>query len=213
MNDQIFVINGNTLFMYDIATDTWSRKPDPPYYLFSPASTVVDNKIILIGNIITQTSPRVKYAVKATIYNAETDMWSEGDLASDFETSNAAAGATTGIYAPQNVYVFSGGTSTTLRYEPTTDTWSAVAPMTSTRLSFGVANIDDVLYVIGGLDSELETLSTNEQYIPIGYNTTPSHKPYLIYIIATATALVVLTVVIICVILLSIKKKRRQMKN
>jgi N-acetylneuraminic acid mutarotase len=177
VDGKIFVIDANMMFMYDPATDTWTRKPDAPYYLFSPAASVVDDKIILAGNFIISPfhgpsrSP-IQYAVKATMYDLSTDTWSEGKTDNTFESGYSVAEATTGLYAPQKIYVFSG-TADNMIYEPTTDTWSAAKPMPSTRIGFGVAALDDILYVIGGYDYVSGTVfATNKQYIPIGYHGT-----------------------------------------
>jgi hypothetical protein len=79
--------------------------------------------------------------------------------------------ATTGVYAPQKIYVL--GNDQILTYEHTTDTWSIAQTEPSNRHSFRVAIIDDIVYVIGGLDFDHNVVSTNEQYVPIGYNATP----------------------------------------
>jgi N-acetylneuraminic acid mutarotase len=177
VNGKIFVINGNAFFMYDPSTDIWTRKPDAPYYLFHPATAVVDDKIILTGNFIISplTGPArspIQYAVKATMYDVETATWSEGKTDDTLESGYSVAEATTGLYAPQKIYIFSG-TADNMIYEPTTDTWSAVKPMPSNSVFFGVAVLDDVLYVIGGYDYVTGTVfATNEQYVPLGYHGT-----------------------------------------
>jgi N-acetylneuraminic acid mutarotase len=227
VNGKIFVINGNALFMYDPVTDIWTRKPDAPLYLFSYASAVVDDKIILTGNVIISTYPyshSTQYAVKAMIYDIETDTWSEGKTETTLESSHAGAEATTGIYAPAKIYVFSG-TPSTFIYEPTTDTWSTAKSMPSNRIYFGVAVLDDILYVIGGLDYPLdEAVSTNEQYVPIGYDSTgysgtpspvtsppvtdePSVSSKSLSIYLTVVVLVALIVGIVVALLLFIKRK------
>ncbi|MCL1976575.1 MAG: hypothetical protein FWG55_00455 [Candidatus Bathyarchaeota archaeon] len=175
VNGKIFVINGNAFFMYDPVTDEWTRKPDVPIYFFYLASVVVDDEIILTGGFIIATYPTyptVQYAPKAVIYNVETDEWREGKTETTLSCANDNAGATTGVHAPQKIYVFSGSNNN-LIYDPALDTWSTANAMPSNRSHFGVAVIDDVLYVIGGLDYDLVTaLAINEQYIPIGYHDT-----------------------------------------
>lgn len=84
-------------------------------------------------------------------------------------------GVTSGIYAPQRVYIFTSNfinkTTSTLVYDPTKDTWSVNEGMPTMRYSCGVAVVDDVLYIIGG-SIPGQPLSTNEQYVPLGYQGT-----------------------------------------
>jgi hypothetical protein len=66
-----------------------------------------------------------------------------------------------------------------LGYDPVDDTWSSTKTMLTYRDQFGVAVVDDVLYVIGGrvpahytleIFYPAEILPINEQYVPIDYN-------------------------------------------
>ncbi|MCL2135780.1 MAG: hypothetical protein FWH37_09615 [Candidatus Bathyarchaeota archaeon] len=172
INEKIFVIVGNALHMYDPVTDVWTRKTDAPLYLFQLASVVVDGKIILTGNIIIEMKP-TKLALKTIMYDPQTDVWSEGKTETELLSDTCVAGVTTRDYAPQSVYFFSG-ISNNLVYVPTTDTWTNAQAMPSHRLSFGMAVVDDVFYVIGGTllgtDDKREIVAMNEQYVPIGYS-------------------------------------------
>lgn len=103
----------------------------------------------------------------------------------------AAVGATIGIKAPPRVYVLGVVAQKTPNapvnqvYDPRTDTWTTVAAMPTIRIDFGVAVVNDTLYVIGGLlvsytydstgkyiqSSQATPTNINEQYIPLGYGT------------------------------------------
>jgi N-acetylneuraminic acid mutarotase len=174
VNGKIFVLVGNALHMYNPTADVWTRKTDATLFLFSPASAVVNNKIVLTGNALVSTNQQIR-AVKAIVYDPETDTWSEGKT-EDTLTGGGVAVSTTGVYAPQKVYVL--GKDQILAYDLTTDTWSTAQAEPSNRHSFRAAVIDDVVYVIGGLDFNFNTVSTNEQYVPIGYNDTISPAPF-----------------------------------
>ncbi|MDR2707369.1 MAG: hypothetical protein LBB87_01285 [Nitrososphaerota archaeon] len=99
-------------------------------------------------------------------------------------TFRGGTGVTTGRYAPVNVYVL-GRTSldeplTNQVYNTADDVWSTAKGMLTHRQDFGVAVVDDVLYVIGGNNygwrgGGADILSLNEQYVPIGYN--PQNYP------------------------------------
>jgi N-acetylneuraminic acid mutarotase len=183
---KIYVIGGNTngTFnqVYDPATNSWTTKASIPTAVNSYASTAVGNKIYIFTSNLTQ------------IYNAENDSWSLGTPAPS-PVILAAAGATTGLLAPERIYVFGANAQQpfwqlttkgfiTQSYNPQTDSWTACASIPTGRYDAGVAVVDDLLYVIGGFTTQFSnvgfnpnptyTYSTlNQQYIPIGYGTVP----------------------------------------
>jgi len=167
---------------------------------------VVDNKIIV--TYLPQDVPaRDLYHTYVMIYDPKTDVWSEG-AESEFLLCSGGAGATTGVYAPKRVYVLGIMTAsifdalpTNRVYDPVGDTWASAEVMPTARTHFGMAIVDDVLYIIGGiLDLSWENVpekrptptgpngeliyihypsqpfvptAVNEQYVPIGYSSTP----------------------------------------
>jgi N-acetylneuraminic acid mutarotase len=208
VNGKIYVIGGltsnsvddltNVTEVYDPTTDTWTTKtqiPTPPKTIYSKhldnsyryASAVFDNKIYVIRR-------------KTQIYDTVTDTWSYG-AALPTNVSGAAAGATTGVFAPKRIYIFGGITgygpvepnyiNLNQVYNPETDTWTAGKAMRDFRAGVAVALIDDELFVIGGQNLTTQ-LAVNEKYTPIGYILEfPSWTPLLI----TLVALVALAVV------------------
>jgi hypothetical protein len=67
-------------------------------------------------------------------------------------------------------------------YDPLRDSWSDGKGMPTLRSEFGVAVVDDILYAIGGCTKDQTASSKNEQYIPIGYQSTHStSKTFPIY--------------------------------
>jgi len=77
-----------------------------------------------------------------------------------------------------------GRTSYSVRlYDPVADNWTFGADIPTVRHYFGVAIVNDLLYVIGGSTMEIDyyklqpypvkTYATNEQYTPFGYGTVP----------------------------------------
>lgn len=62
------------------------------------------------------------------------------------------------------IYYYEGATSIE-KYDLRTNMWTPVANMNGRRLQFGVAVLDDKLYVVGGRDG-LKTLNTVECYNP-----------------------------------------------
>lgn len=72
------------------------------------------------------------------------------------------------IYFPITIVistVMTPGATTIERYDPRLNTWTVVATMTGRRLQFGVAVLDDKLYLVGGRDG-LKTLNSVECFNP-----------------------------------------------
>jgi N-acetylneuraminic acid mutarotase len=186
VNDKIYLIGGNsngTLNqVYDPANDTWLTKASVPTAVSSYASAVVDNKIYVITSNLNQ------------IYDAENNSWSLGTPA-PLPAVFGSAGATTGLNAPERVYVFGADADlpfwqlttrgfTAQSYDPKTDSWTACASIPTGRYSASVAVVDDLVYVIGGFTTEFRTdrltlnpiytySAVNQQYTPFGYGTVP----------------------------------------
>ncbi|MCL2288403.1 MAG: hypothetical protein FWC33_04420, partial [Candidatus Bathyarchaeota archaeon] len=186
VDGKIFVLHGKDLYMYNPKTDVWTNKTGmsmPPREGFNPLTTsvVVDDKIFVIGEFEPEKN---QFEQKILSYNPKTDVWNEErqeNLPS--VVGKAVAVVTTGVYAPQKIYVigFTSGVYMSIVsnqvYDPLSYTWSVAKDMPSDRQDFGVAVVDDILYVIGGSISTRDTpsrvLAVNEQYVPIGYNYTP----------------------------------------
>lgn len=199
VNGKIYLIggspNGTLNQVYDPANDTWLTKASVPTAVSSYASAVVNNKIYVITSNLNQ------------IYDAENDSWSLGAPAPS-PAVLASAGATTGVFAPERIYVFGADADlpfwqlttrnfTAQSYDPKTDSWTVCASMPTGRFSASVAVVDDLLYVIGGFTTDFPTgrftlnplykyKAVNEQYTPFGYGTvalavaivSPENKTY-----------------------------------
>ena len=175
--------------VYDPETDSWTTKtpsPDVPIADNSLASAVFDNKIFLFGGLTQD-----KHYQLNQIYNTETDTWSAGSYPPS-SIGGGAAAATTGAFAPKRIYaigsatkyLLAGSSYTTRIYSPETDHWSsAAADMPAVRFDFGIAVVNDTLYVIGGhtynsFGGSYAPVAWNEQYVPLGYGTPdPSYVP------------------------------------
>ncbi len=170
VGEQIFVSKFPELFMYDPIEDTWSTKTSMPVYPASePVWAVVGDKIMVTCRYLAG-SPTV--AQKVMIYDTKSDLWSERKTGPTLIDDGVKAGVTTGVYAPQRVYVFFG-TLDTLVYDFINDSWSSAQAMSIDRRRFGVAVVDDVLYVIGGFSQVSVPSAVNEQYVPVWYNAVP----------------------------------------
>jgi len=178
--------NGTLNEVYDPATDTWTTKAPMPIEA-GWASAVFDNKIYIIGGFFNEQT--INFTTITQIYEPETDKWGLGKPPTTFLVSESA-GATTGVMAPKRIYVFGlpyGDSAlmpddslyTNQVYNPVKDSWLVGAPIPTSRYGFGVAVVNDVFYVIGGLtetfdmfwNSNTTWYATNEQYTPFGYGT------------------------------------------
>ena len=172
--------------VYDPETDSWTIATPMPTAALDYASTVVDNKIYFIDGF-SKNPP----SLLNQIYDPETDTWSQG-TPSPSSTQNGAAGATTGVNALKRIYVLGETwnlwedepTYNVRVYNPANDRWIFGANIPTDRLDFGVAVVNDLLYVIGGYTAtypdgmfsfpygpSVTPYATNEQYTPIGYGT------------------------------------------
>jgi len=199
VNGKIFAISGYDLFMYDSMADKWTKKTSVPLPddLYNGFGIVCDFTIVLDNKIMVYF--RYTYALlmgkgKVMIYDNTANVWSEGkpqttgiygkfnQVPYGISVSVADSCITTGTYAPKKVYVWglltAGSDKPTLSnwaYDPVEDTWLIVKNMSTYRAQFGVAVVNDIIYVVGGKDVEDAIFfSINEQYVPKGYTGTIS---------------------------------------
>jgi N-acetylneuraminic acid mutarotase len=179
--------------VYDPETDTWSTKAPMLAEKCDYASAVVGDKIYIIGG----GSLSQPMTTESQIYDTKTDSWSYGApfpyeyLSFRFLEGEKAA-ATTGVDAPERIYIFAEIHETGEQseysvqiYNPENDSWTVGADIPTHRIHFGVAVLDDLFYVIGGGTAyspipfdpnptpTLTKYATNECYTPFGYGTIP----------------------------------------
>lgn len=173
VNDKIYLIGGsppdvvNVNEEYDPATDTWTTKAQR-WVAVEPASAVFNNKIYQVGSWL-------------QIYNPETNEWSYGASKPLSLGGVYGTAVTTGVSAPKQIYVI--GENRVGIYNPENNTWTIAAENTKHQKDFGVAVVNDLIYVVGGYyyDADyamnglgvFEPLALNEQYTPFGYGTIP----------------------------------------
>ena len=161
------------------------------------ASAVLVNKIYFFGG-----NQENGYVSITEIYHPATDTWSFGTGAPTYFISGSAAAVTTGVTAPEHVYVFDhpyadltfmqGPFYTNQVYDTQNDSWASGADIPTSRQSFGVAVVNDIIYVIGGYSESPLVILTQpdssgsiigggittyyvavEAYTPFGYGTVP----------------------------------------
>ncbi|MCL1970215.1 MAG: hypothetical protein FWF66_01970 [Candidatus Bathyarchaeota archaeon] len=205
------------LYMYNLVVDVWTKTSAVPEFSVSGVFitlAVVDDEILVMGEYTFDAALNARYNYKVMIYNPKTELWCAG-ASGDKVAHLGAAGATVGLYAPQKVYILglTSGTnffsSTNRVYDSVSDAWSYAKDMPTLRKGFGIAVVDDILYVVGGYTSDDFSLlsgssifdsALNEQYVPIGYGSIASGdgdsgvyeiKPFSSYL---AAAIIVITI-------------------
>ncbi|MDR0493759.1 MAG: hypothetical protein LBH74_09020 [Nitrososphaerota archaeon] len=193
VDGKIFVIAGLTLYMYDPVTDVWIEKSNIPVDMMSAynlALTGTDDELIVIGAFRLSISGTYRSTTEGKVlaYDLKTDLWTEVNSAPMNLIYVAAVGVTTGFYAPQKIYSFEE--RRTAVYDPVANTWSTAEHMSTARRDFGVAVVDDVIYVIGGSTTNFiytddglpvprqVVSSVNEQYVPLGYGSALPSDPF-----------------------------------
>jgi N-acetylneuraminic acid mutarotase len=213
VNGKIYVISGQVSFrepavfsdateVYDPKTNSWAAGANIPNHVEGYASAVLQNKIYIIGGRIEE-PPIGWHGVNTTqIYDPATDKWTNGACLPQTAVS-AVACATNGSMAPKRIYVFAGFDEIGQRelnqvYDPVTDEWTAGAKQSFYGYGeVAVADLNDVMYVIGGSYSELVApnpwgytgnagpvynppppfIGINYQYTPIGYGASDRTAP------------------------------------
>jgi hypothetical protein len=182
VNGYIFVLSGNSLFMYNPDTDAWVRKADIPINLRSArvVSFVVNNTIIVAGNFEIPNSEH-PIQVKSMVYDPRTNVWREEKIGPIIFCDGIAL-VSSGVYTPQRAYFLGtapGSTPdevlTNQAYDLGSDAWTIGTDISPNRIRFGAAVVDDVLYIIGGYTDykKLGAVTLVEQYVPFGYRTIP----------------------------------------
>jgi N-acetylneuraminic acid mutarotase len=187
--------------VYDLETESWTTKASMPFPVVEYASAVVENKIYVLGGQ-DEFNETMNLAVNQ-IYDTETDTWSFGTPLPTVVWLSAA-GATSGVFAPQRIYVTGGqpgnsGDATNIAqvYNPEDDSWSVGASIPTARFDLALAVVNDVFYAIGGTDHYIlpgeEANDENEMYMPIGYRTLvegPEPFPTVPVVVASAAVVV-----------------------
>ncbi len=205
VNDKIYVVGGssfntqNAMFdvydtteVYDPQSNSWFTAAPVPNPISGYASAVADNKIYVIGGIKLPSSGSSDSAFDTNlIYDPAPDKWTSG-APIPVAVGGAVAVETTGVMAPEGIYVFGGSTKNgspsylNQVYNPKTNSWTNGTELIGIHYDSAVVNVNDTLYVIGGEYSEFvggEQSSiqifnppppfhaSNNQYIPFGYGT------------------------------------------
>lgn len=176
LDGKIYVIDGKLNEVYDLTNNSWTTKsPTPiPAEDFSAdgsnayALFLSDNKLHVAGI----------FSRHLFTYDHAADRWDEGV---EFPVSDfyyLMAGATTGVMAPKRLYFLFAirgnvPVASNQVYDPSGKFWITGKPISTNRVDFGLAVIEDKFYAVGGYAvtfmGRFNASSANEVYTPIGY--------------------------------------------
>jgi len=205
VDDKIYVISGvkyatlagsvlsDVTYVYDPELDSWSTMASIPTPVEGYASVVLDGKIYIMGGSAPSSDYSNWVVDLVQIFDPKTNQWTVGK---PLPTSvyAAAACATSGLFAPERMYVVGGnqwyvpwvtsavltphGTTFNQIYDPATGNWSIGASLPEPRWRCSLVNINDTLFVVGGengpasdasFDNPGKVVLDIERYIPTGY--------------------------------------------
>lgn len=158
--------------VYDPETNTWTTKPSIPNGVFHAVSATVGDKIYVLGGA-EATLALFGPSSFNQVYDTKQETWT---LASAVPVGidAAAGGITIGAFTSKRICVFGGFIDSSYEpcnltqiYNPDKDVWVTGAQMPTPHALFGVANVNDELYAIGGSLENLKPPSNaNEKYLP-----------------------------------------------
>ncbi len=197
------VYSSAVTYVYEPNLDSWSTMAPIPTPVEGYASAVLDGKIYIMGGAAMSQNYSNQVVNLVQIFDPKTNQWTTG---TPLPTGVYAAGAcaTTGLFAPEKIYVAGGhphyvswvtsailsphGTTLNQIYDPATDNWSLGASLPEPRWQCSLVNINDTLFIVGGengpADSSLfddpgKVVLDIERYIPTGYEGILSLTPAL----------------------------------
>ena len=168
VNNVIYAIGGyynsawyNTNLAYDIVTNSWTTKAQMPTGKQDFGIAVVNNIIYTIGGDVWVSGFSSGPTNKNEAYDPSTNTWTIKNPMTQARSGNRA------VAFNDIIYVI-GGQPTSApsneAYNPATDTWSSKAAMWPHVRSFGttIANngSSDVIYIIGGYDTDFQNCGT-----------------------------------------------------
>jgi len=189
VNNKIYVIGGwdgisavsKVTEVYDLQSQSWSRKTNMPTAVVYAATAVVGTLIHVMGGYNGTTIVNTHQ-----VYNVLTDSWSQSTVLLSPRSGSGAAVISGKIYLVGGYY---NGTSlnTNEMFDPLTALWTSKTAMTTARTDFAIAQLNDGIYVIGGWGTDV--LNTNEFYSP-ATNSWTTYYPMTTYRSACSCAVV-----------------------
>jgi N-acetylneuraminic acid mutarotase len=164
------------LYLYDPATNSWSRKRDLPTAGLNGLTAVIDNRLYVVTSC--QDSDQCSFPNKWLFrYDPLADTWTElATPSADIFYHQRLVGGTIN----KKIYVGVPGSMTLTVYDPLTNAWTSKATTVAVREDAGSAIVGAKLYMIGGSrfnpDGSATAVRTTNVYNP-GTNTWTTKAP------------------------------------
>jgi N-acetylneuraminic acid mutarotase len=182
INGKIYVAGGLTalgptrsLYVYNVASNSWSTKAPMPIRSHGGAAAAIDGKLWVLATTAGD-SGRYTDPTRIFRYDPATDSWSEREPAPHPHHLGAVgvingkiyvAGGTAKTHFNDVAYEYDWAPVATLDvYDPATNVWTTKRSMPTARWGAAGGVIDGKLYVAGGAGSDFKALSTMEMYDP-----------------------------------------------
>jgi N-acetylneuraminic acid mutarotase len=146
----------NYTYLYDPATDSWTRKADMPSSRAFMTASVIDGKIYTIGGSLNG----YEACIIVQMYDPATDTWTN-----KASLQRARSGHTANVFNGK-IYVIGGGNSDNNGpgtaypyfdvYDPVMDSWISKEDLAQSRIGHGAGVISNKLYICSGFSSANE---------------------------------------------------------
>ena len=183
VGNSFFIAYPYSNWVYDPFADSWSQMAPIPTGVAHYASAVLGNKIYIIGGLINPGGPynwrSTGYTNLVQIFDPATNQWNQGAPMPTARAYMSASVCVENESGAERIYVVGGSVKNgtaysavnwTQIYDPQTNTWSNGPSMPTARYGLSLANVNNKLYGISGMDvSNSSWLTTNEEYSPSGF--------------------------------------------
>jgi N-acetylneuraminic acid mutarotase len=158
-NDQSY---SDALYVYNPATNTWTRKRDMPSSGLNGFTGVINDKLYVVTSCFNDDNCNFtgKWLYQ---YDPATDIWTQ--LATptlDMWYRDRLVGGTIG----KKLYIGTPGSSTLGVYDPVSNTWSQKATNTAVRYGAASTTLNAKLYMMGGINGTGTEVRTTNVYDP-----------------------------------------------
>ncbi len=168
LNGCIYVIGGRnpeggvlaTVEKYDPAENTWTSCRDMPTRRWGHAAVPASGKIFAFGGI-TGVGDNRRTSDLVEVYDPQRDTWTMGPSMPAPRHSPSAGVVNTQVFliSGKSVAYPQASSSPAItdsvhRFDPATGSWTSVAPIPHPRVSSTAVVVDDLIYVMGGMDRD-----------------------------------------------------------
>ena len=146
-----------------VETGCWTDKQALPASILDAGGTALDGKLYVVGG-----KTNSNYVSTMYIYDPAADAWSLGPDLPGPAVENPAVVALNGkLYAfGGSIAPFSGAVTNAAVYDPVTNSWTILTPMTTARSGPTAQSVNGLIYVVGGMDGSGASLSSVDVYDP-----------------------------------------------